>query len=147
MEHTEKEITPTYSVIYFPSKDIPESYLPVVYSRWLKSHRFGSPLMKRIDANNYYKYWHEHIENLMAKDDAIMRFAVLSDDRDIVLGFSHCRGDILDYVHVAGDYRKLGIARDLVPYNIKAISHITETGYNIWQKKHKEWKFTPFQGK
>ncbi len=75
-----------------------------------------------------------------------MRLAVLSDDPDVVLGFSVSREDVLDYVYVHKDQRRLGIARKLLPPHFTTFSHITLTAMEIWHKnpKYKQLKFNPF---
>jgi GNAT superfamily N-acetyltransferase len=72
-----------------------------------------------------------------------VRLAVLSDDRDVVLGFSVSREDILDYVHVHKDMRKQGVATSLIPKDIKIITHLTKTALLVWPK-YENITFNPF---
>lgn len=135
----------TYSVIVYPSAELPELYIPLIYSRWLRSFRLGNEWLKKATAADYYKHYHAYIENLLKKPGSVTRLAVLSDDHDVVLGFSICREDVLDYVHVQVDHRKTGIARKLIPENITTISHTTRLAIDIWQEKYKDkLKFNPF---
>jgi GNAT superfamily N-acetyltransferase len=135
---------PTYSIISFKGSELPEKYTSLIFSRWLRSLRYGNTLFKRITPNDYYKTYHQFIENLLKKPGCIIRLAVLSDDHDVVLGFSVSREDVLDYVHVQADYRKIGIAKKLIPEGVTTFSHITTTALNIWQPKYKHIKFNPF---
>ena len=134
----------SYEVISFSSRKLPRAYIALLYSRWLRSLRFGNPLVRKISSHQYFKQWHAYIEKLLAKPDSIVRLAVLSDDHDIVLGFSVSREDVLDYVHVHTNNRNCGIATSLIPESITTFTHVTETWIQIWNKHYKEWKFNPF---
>ncbi len=135
----------TYSVISYPSSQLPDSYIPLVFARWLRSFRFGNPFIKKADSHSYYKHYHQYIENLMAKPDSIVRLAVLSDDHDVVLGFSVSREDVLDYVHVQVDHRKQGIAKKLIPKGTTTITHTTNLAVGILKNNaNYNFTFNPF---
>lgn len=134
----------TYSVISFKGAELPAAYRPLIFSRWLRSFRFGVAYIKKTDPTEYYKKYHQFIELLLSKPDSTVRLAVLTDDHDVVLGFSVSREDVLDYVHVQVDHRKNGIAKKLVPKNITTATHMTQLAQGIWQAKYKQLKFNPF---
>lgn len=139
--------TASYNVLAFSASSLPSQYTPMVYSQWLRSLRFGAlgDAFKKIDSDEFYSHYHRFISNLMSKPDCVIRLAVLPDDIDVCLGFSVSREDVLDYVYVQKAYRRLGIAKALVPKNITVVTHMTKTGLIIWQEKYKtEWKFNPF---
>lgn len=146
-------------VISYPGKDFPTAYQALVFSKWLRSLRFGNPLFAKVSGNDYYQNYHKYIQNLLNKPDTIVRFAVLNDNKDIVLGFSCSREDVLDYVHVHKDHRKQGLAKLLVPSNITTITHITKDALSILetnphykliakpedhQEGRRSFKFNPF---
>lgn len=135
----------TYSVIACPSAKIPKAYEGYIFSKWLKSLRYGNPWFKDIKADEYYDSYHTFIEKLLEKPDSVIKLAVLSDDHDVCLGFSVSREDVLDYVYVDKTYRKLGIATALVPKLSTTFTHVTIIGTNIWQqsKNFKHLKFNP----
>jgi GNAT superfamily N-acetyltransferase len=139
---------PTYSVISYAAHKLPEEYVSLIFSKWLRSLRFGNPLFKNIKSEAFYTQYHAYIENLLKKPDSIVRLAVLTDDPDVVLGFSVCREDVLDYVYVHKDHRNVGIAKSLMPKNrkITTMTHITMIALEIWRKnpKYKYLEFNPF---
>lgn len=143
---TEPAADPTYSIISFPSAKLPRQYEALLFSRWLKSLRFGNNLFRKVTSKDYYKNYHLYIEKLLAKPDSVVRLAVLSDDHDVVLGFAVSREDVLDYVHVHTDYRKIGIGAKLVPQGITTFTHITLPIIDIWpaNPKYRDLKFNPF---
>lgn len=137
---------PTYTIITMPASNLGDQYKPMVYSRWLRSLRYGNNLFKKISSNEYYKSYHAYIDKLMEKPDSLVRLAVLSDDHDVVLGFSVSREDVLDYIHVHSDYRRVGIARSLLSKRITTFTHLTSFAITVWQgkdSKYKHLKFNP----
>lgn len=133
-----------YAIVAHRGYQLPESYQPIVFSQWLRSLRFGNDFFKLIDSDDYFEAYHRYIEQVLDHPDAMVRFATLADNLDVVLGFSVCRDNILDYVYVGKDYRLIGIARSLVPAGVDTITHLTRTGLTIWGNKNKPWKFNPF---
>lgn len=139
-----------YSIIFFRGPDLPEAYRPMIYSKWLRSLRYGNPAFKIIDSDQYYKNYRLVIEHLLAKPSSIVLLAALSDDHDVVLGFSVHREDVLDYIYVHKDCRKIGIGTKLMPEGITTFKHFTLTAGAIWQnkdpakQKYKHLKFNPF---
>lgn len=137
-------IPSSYEILAFPAKHTPDQYLPLIFSKWLRSLRFGSDAFKHIESTYYYREYHKFIESLLEKPDAIVRLAVLSDNHDVVLGFSVSREDVLDYIHVHLDQRRQGIAKKLAPIGITAFTHYTNTAGLIWRsEKYKHLEFKP----
>lgn len=137
----------SYSILIYPSSKLPKSYEALIFSRWLRSLRHGNPLFKKVSSREFYDNYHKYIEKLLEKPDSQIRLAVLSDDHDNVLGFSVSREDVLDYVHVHTNNRKVGIGRALIPEGITTFSHITGPAIVIWQNlgsRYKHFKFNPF---
>lgn len=138
--------SPSYSIISFPAAKLPEQYTALVFSKWLRSLRHGNPVCGKIPSAIYYEKYHLFIENLMKKPDAIIKMGVLTDDHDVVLGFSMSREDVLDYVHVHRDYRKNGISSQLIPNNTTTFSHFTLTWLKVWRAgtRYKHLHFNPY---
>lgn len=134
----------TYTVMAYSGHRLPKDYLGLIYAKWLRSLRYGNDLFRLIDSEGYYRSYHRLISGILERQDTIVRLAVLTEDQDVVLGFSVSRSETLDYVYVNKDYRRLGVATQLVPRTIKVITHITKTALTIWASKYKEWKFNPF---
>jgi len=128
---------------YTITDDIPKSY-NVVFAKWLRSFRQGNDYVKLASPAKYYEAYHIYIERILRSPKTTIRFAVLTEDRDVILGFSVFQSNILHYVHVQKEVRKQGIARSLIPPSIDTITHLTKTGLIIWSNKHPEWVFNPF---
>ena len=137
------EVTSSYQILQFPGAKLPKCYTSLIYSKWLRSLRYGNDYFKLIDPESYYHTYNKHIDFILGHPDTTVRLAVLSDNHDVVLGFSIIRNTILDYVHVHKDQRNHGIGRTLVPSGILTITHLTKIALAIWPKYPKV-KFNPF---
>lgn len=60
--------------------------------------------------------------------------AYFEDVPDEILGWSCFRGDTLFYVYVKGSYRRNGIAKGLVPSEVKYYTHATDTVGGLFMK-------------
>lgn len=136
----------TYSIVSYPAKQLPIAYQSLILSKWLRSLRFGNPLFKDIDSTAFYRQYQIYLEHILSKPDCIIKLASLTGDPDVVLGFAVSREDVLDYIWVHKDNRKLGIATKLFPLGISAFTHLTTTAINIWRNnlKYEKLKFNPF---
>lgn len=134
----------SYRIVGYDGQDLPEAYKGLLYSKWLRSLRNGNDYYKLAEPSRFYAAYQRHITHILSLPDAIVRLAVLADDADVVLGFSVSRKEILDYVHVHKDQRHNGIGTNLVPKDVKYITHLTKTGLRIWGSKYGHWKFDPF---
>ena len=133
------------SIISYPSNTLPQSYRNVIISRWLRSLRHLNDYFKLIDKDSYFDVYERYIKLILARPDTAIKLAVLSDDHDVVLGWSVLENNTLHYVHVKeGEARKTGISNLLIPRNIKYCTHITKHWLDIWPKKYKHIIFDPF---
>ncbi len=134
----------SYTLVGHSAPFLPEEYRGVIYSKWMRSLRHGNDYYRLVDPPHYYEAYQRYISAILGKPDTMVRLAVLSDDRDVVLGFSVSRDKVLDYVYVDKLQRKQGIGKMLVPPSIEQITHVTKTGLTIWGSKYGHWKFNPF---
>jgi hypothetical protein len=134
----------SYTILSFTGKDVPPQYHSVILSNWLRTLRFGNPVFKQIDSFVFYKHYEFNLKRKLRDGSCIVRLAVLTEDNDVVLGFSVHHKNVLDYISVKKNMRRNGIARALLPQGIEKFTHFTKTGALIWQEKFKNWKFDPF---
>lgn len=133
-----------YIVRTFRGDVVPDDYRGLIYSKWMRSLRYGNDYYRLMDEKSFYPAYQRHITNILACPDAVVHIAVLAEDHDVVLGFSVCRDKVLDYVHVHKEQRLHGIGRRLVPGNIDRVTHMTKTGLLLWGTKPHSMKFDPF---
>lgn len=126
-----------------------------IYSTWLRGLYFGNSwpkevfqdprapidLYREIDADLFFNYYHEVIEKIISRKPTKISVCVLKEDEDVILGYSVSEPKILHWVFVKDAWRKLGIAKDLIPKDIQVITHLTKIGSLI---KPIQWKFNPW---
>ena len=115
----------------------------MLMSKWLRSLRYGNRYFKLIDPSSYWANYNDYLCGIILGHNTRIRLATLSEDDDVVLGFSVCRERCLDYVWVHNLQRKQGIGKALVPIDLDTYSHITTVGESIIKQKL-DWKFNPF---
>lgn len=133
-----------YIIRSFGCMQVPEAYVGLIFAKWLHSLRYGNDFFRMMDQESYYHNYRKHIARILAAPDCVVHIAVLNDDHDVALGFSVCRGDALDYVHVHKDHRRQGIMTRLIPAHIARVTHMTRAALHIWGTKKHGLKFDPF---
>ena len=135
----------TYSIIVFPGNTLPEEYQNVVLARWLRTLRFGNEYFKLIDKNVYFTTYNEYIKSILVRPTVSIKLAVLTEDPDVVLGWSVSEGKTLHYVHVQKDQRSQGIGLSLIPTDTDTFTHLTKAGALLWTSKFPAAIFNPFK--
>lgn len=143
-----KVVEDNYLIVKHPGADFPKEYKALVFSRWLRSLRYGNPIFKKMESDPYYGAYHAYIEHLLQKPESIVRLALLpanEDGPETVIGFSVSRAGVLDYIHVHKDQRLQGIAKKLLPNHLHTFTHYTNMAGLIWQSNsnYKHLKFNP----
>lgn len=144
MDAQTNESQDSYQIISSPGPRLPESYRAIIYSRFMRSLRFGNDYFRLIDSDAYYRSYEKYIDVLLSRSGCVIHLAVLTDNHDVVLGWSMFENEKLHYVHVGKDYRKMGIAKELCHSPFTTITHLTKCGASIWNNKIPHVKFIPF---
>lgn len=134
----------TYSVIAYLGTELPDIYRNMILAKWLRTLKYGNDFFKLIESDGYFESYQKFIKSLLARPQCIVRLAVLSDAPDVCLGFSVSEPDILHYLWVHRDNRKVGVGRALVQFPFKYITHLTIHGMRMWTKNFPNAKFNPF---
>jgi GNAT superfamily N-acetyltransferase len=136
----------SYRIIIFEGNSLPKQYLNLVTSKWMRNFRYGNDYIKLIDADNYFANYSQYIRLVLNLPETIVALATLTDDEDVVLGFSVISGKTLQYVHVHKDMRRQGIGKQLIPAYIDSFTHITRIGMKLWPTKMPNAKFIIYSG-
>ncbi len=113
--------------------------IPFILSTWLRGLRYGCELFELIPDAIYYQRYKQVIEAILAKSE--VRVATLPDDASVIVGYAVLAPDVLHWVYVKQAWRKLGVARQLVPA-VRSVTHITKVGQKILSGKPIE--YNPF---
>lgn len=139
-----------------------------ILSTWLKALRFGNgPTICKICEKNgmvdghqnpircrcigifelvpediYYKFYKQIIFALLASSTIMI--AALKSDPTVVLAYSVYDGDVLHFVFCKEVWRSLGLAKDLIPKDLKIYTHTTKSGRALFNKYYPTAIFNPF---
>lgn len=119
---------------------------PFIFSTFLRGLYYGDPYLARTPKNSFMPAYHRVLEHILDLPSVTVKVACLLDDPDVILGYAIIGGEdtVLHFVFVKSSWRGIGIARDLVPKTIKAVTHTTSVG-DALLRKHQDVKFDPFQ--
>jgi GNAT superfamily N-acetyltransferase len=117
---------------------LPED-LPFIYSTWLLGLYHGNSWFKLIDKTVYFEHYKKIVEALLIT--SMVQVACLESDRDVIVGYSIHRDNRLHWIFVKKAWRRLGVAKALMPEGINTVTHLTGLGKTLMPK---EWVFNPF---
>lgn len=142
LESKTNELEKDYRIVKYPAIQLPSDFRNLIIAPLKQTLRFGNDLFKLIDQNCYYEAYGKYIDNLLQRPYSIVNLAILRNGT--VLGWSLYENKTLHYVWVKKDARRNGIAQALLPKEFDTISHITNSGINIWVKHYPHVRFNPF---
>ena len=133
----------SYDILVYPGPEVPKAYHNMILSKWLRTNYFGNPFMREISQDFYWDCHSVLIKRVVNNPDSQVRLAALSDDHDVILGFSVSRPNILDYLWVHAMHRMIGIGSSLVP-KFDMYTHTTNKWRLIQRHKYFDTKFNPY---
>lgn len=120
-------------------------YLPTdeafIYATWIKGYQGGLNWFRKIPRNLFQHTYRKIIQRILT--DREIKVACLIEDPDVIIGYCVYKGLRVDWVYVKENWRKIGIAKDLLPVNFSSVSHMTNIAYEIL-KKYPQIIFNPF---
>ena len=125
------------------------SYLPAdrnfILATWLRGLYYGDSWFSLIPKSIFMSNYHKMLERLLDSPGVEVTVACLKDDEDVIMGYAVSRtvegSSVLDWVFVKSGWRKLGIAKSLIPKDLKACTHLTKVGKSL---KPSSVIFNPF---
>jgi GNAT superfamily N-acetyltransferase len=111
-----------------------------VVDSWLRSLR--DACYRDVDADIFYPEVRVRVHSLLKRPGVSVRVAVKDDDPDTYVGWAAVEGDVLHYVYVKQEARRLGVAKTLLG------------GLELHRYSHKprfvtpprDWTYNPFLG-
>lgn len=103
-----------------------------ILASWLRGLYYGSTWFSEIPKGIFMANYHNVLERILSHTATVIKIACLRDEPETILGYSVYREGAgicaLDYVFVKSRWRRIGIARDLVPVNMQYCTHLTKLG-------------------
>lgn len=82
----------------------------LVYSTWRNSLWYDKKL-EQARADAFYRFMNKKIKKILSNPKTEVKVACLSDDPDLIIGYSVMTGSIIEWVYVKKDYRTKGVGR------------------------------------
>lgn len=119
--------------------------LNFIFATFLRGLYYGAPLFSRIPKKIFMENYHNVISQLLLLPSVRVRVACLKDDPEVILGYAIGSVDDtrLHWVFVKQAWRKIGIAKSLVPASVTTVTHLTTLGDFLLGRKP-EVIFNPF---
>jgi hypothetical protein len=115
-----------------------------IFATWLRGLYYGDSVYSHMRKQTFMAGYHAVIDHILEKPTTVVKIACLKDDPSVILGYSVLSEaeTVLEFVFVKKQWRKIGIAKDLVPSTVRHVTHLTKAGLGI--VKQKDWDFNPF---
>lgn len=125
-------------------RDAVPSDLNYVFATFLKGLYHGNEWYRQMDKETYFTESRKWLSMLIV-EGAQIKIACLLDEPDTFVGYSILSPNFqtVHWVHVKKDWRKLGVARMLLPAYPAFYSHYTELGKSL-AFKIEGIRFNPF---
>ena len=116
-----------------------------IFASWLRGLFYGGSHFSMMPKDIFMTNYHKVIEYILKNPKTTIKVACLKDDPEVILGYAILGNNetTLHYVFVKNAWRKIGLAKLLIPDTVKSVSHLTKTGIDML-KKHKEIVYNPF---
>jgi hypothetical protein len=124
-------------------------YLPedknFIYASWLRNLYYSDAGFKDVPKDVFMKNYHDILERILNSTAVKVKVACLNDDESVILGYSVLSeiSPTLYWVFVKAAWRRIGIAKSLVPSDTKVVTHLTAVGRSLI-KKHPGVVYNPF---
>lgn len=110
----------------------------------LRGLYYGDSVFSHMRKQTFMNNYHTIVSRLVDNNRGTIKISALNEDPSVILGYSVLSSDYraLYFIFVKKSWRKIGIAKDLVPDTIKYVTHLTAVGAAI--AKNKNLEYNPF---
>ena len=106
-----------------------------IMATFLRGLYYGDSWFSLMPKDLFMLNYKKVAEALLASPKVTIKIACLKDDYDVILGYSILGPDgVVHWVQVKKDWRNIGIAKSLMPDQVKAVTHLSELGRQLLNK-------------
>lgn len=109
----------------------PDTDKPFVMSTWIKGLYYGDSWFSLIPKDVFMSNYHPFLERLLDSPGVEVTVACLVEDPDVIVGYSVTTNTALHWVFCKKAWRRIGVARLLLPKTVSAVSHLTDLGRKL----------------
>lgn len=113
-----------------------------ILATFLRGLYYGESWFTLIQKSVFMEHYHKVITYLLDKKDTTIKVVCLKEDQDEIKGYAIYTGDTLHWIFIKKKWRKIGLARDLMPKSVSQVTHLTKIGLSIIRNKN--IAFNPF---
>lgn len=126
-------------------RDAVEADKNFIYSTWCKNQLYSNAMYKGIPKDVFVRNYSNWVGSVFSLPGLYIKVACLSDEPEIIVGYSVHTDWCIYYCYVKPAWRKKGIAKQLVPCEtITTVASYTPTGDAI--RKRQGWLWNPWKG-
>lgn len=115
-----------------------------IYATMLRGLFYGDSYYSEVPKSVFMEQYHQVIEKILNNPQTRIFVACLKDDPETILGYSLINQNYTacHFLFVKKVWRNIGIATQLVPPTVTAVTHLTKTGLALVKKRN--LVFNPF---
>lgn len=114
-----------------------------IMATFLRGLYYGASAFSPMDKSTFMTHYHKIVVGLLASPKVKVKAACLKEDPSVVLAYSIISTDetVLHWVFTKKSWRKIGLAKLLVPSSTTSCTHLTALGSAL----KKKIEFNPFK--
>lgn len=107
-----------------------------ILSTWLRGLYYGETLYSLMEKATFMELYKKVLDYLVT--NSYIQVMCLKEDPNIIIGYSVLSLDkkILHWLYVKKNFRNIGVATDLVPKDVKVVTHLTKSGIILLKRKN-----------
>ena len=117
----------------------------LVIATWLRGYYYGERAINEIEKDVFMKAYNKRLNALIDSGLMTIQLVCLKEDENVILAYSATNkdGTALHWVFTKAAWRKVGLAKKIIPVTINTVTHLTAVGRSLL-KKHADVKYNPF---
>lgn len=114
-----------------------------VLATFLKGLYYGDSWFSLIPKDTFMTHYHAFLERFIESPGVDISMACLAEDPDVIIGYCIHTNTVVHMIFVKKAWRRIGVAKSLLPNQVTAVSHLTDLGRRLLSKLP-EAVFNPF---
>lgn len=116
-----------------------------ILATFLRGLYYGDSWFSQMEKKAFMEHYNKVVNFILDSPKTTIKIACLKEDPNVVLGYALlAEPNGVHWIHVKREWRKIGLARDLVPNTVNTVTHLSKVGLSI--VKNHNLKFNPFLG-